>query len=113
VPSSIYANTGQASIVYNFRAMAIRPTFSTNYVANKTVNVVRAFTMQALEYQQTLEIENTWPEKIMYRIVCRQLVPTHVSDSQSVHRSFHTRLGRLVTIYQLCSSSHHWQKASK
>jgi hypothetical protein len=71
-PSSIYADTGHASIVYTFRATAVRPTFSTNYVTSKTVNVVRAPSTEALEYQQTLEIENTWPEKIMYHIVCRQ-----------------------------------------
>jgi len=109
VPCSIYANTGHASIVYNFRAIAVRPTFSTNYVTNKTVNVVRAFSTEALEYQQSLEIENTWPEKIMYRIVCRQrALVSATTDVSRLYRPSHTRLGQLATIYQRSLSSHHW-----
>lgn len=104
----MHVNTGHASIVYYFRAIAVRPTFSTNYVTNKTVNVVRAFSTEALEYQQSLEIENIWPEKIMYRIVCRQWVLVTVTTDVSLHRPPHTRLGQLVTIYQRCLSSHHW-----
>ncbi|PIL35926.1 hypothetical protein GSI_01586 [Ganoderma sinense ZZ0214-1] len=30
---------------------------------------MRSFSSEALEYQQTLEIENTWPEKLMYSIM--------------------------------------------
>ena len=107
-PCSIYTDSGLASIVYNFRAIAVRPTFSNNYVANKTVNVVRAFSTEALEYQQSLEIENIWPEKIMYRIVCQQRVLVSAMTDTSLHRPPHTRLGRLATIYQRCLSSHHW-----
>lgn len=33
------------------------------------VHIVRGFGPEALEYQQTLEIENTWPEKLMYSIM--------------------------------------------
>ena len=33
------------------------------------VVIMRGFGSEALEYQQTLEIENTWPEKLMYSIM--------------------------------------------
>lgn len=33
------------------------------------MSIVRSLTAEALEYQQTLEIENTWPEKLMYSIM--------------------------------------------
>lgn len=31
--------------------------------------ICRSFSPEALEYQQTLEIENTWPEKLMYSVM--------------------------------------------
>lgn len=79
-PSSISADTGHASIIYTFCATAVRPTFLTNYVTSTSVNVVRAPSTEALEYQQTLDIENTWPEKIMYHIVCPQQGPSEHYD---------------------------------
>jgi len=33
------------------------------------VHVLRALTPEALEYQQSVEVENTWPGKIMYAIM--------------------------------------------
>lgn len=66
LPSSIrtYLNDGQ--IRYKLKASAVRSTFSTNFNAFKNISVVRSFTPDALEFNQTLEIENTWPGKIMY-----------------------------------------------
>ncbi|KDQ27462.1 hypothetical protein PLEOSDRAFT_1096822 [Pleurotus ostreatus PC15] len=72
LPSSISTNAGGgANIVYKLRAHVVRPgfTFSHNLQTVVPVSVIRAFTAEALEYQQTLEIENTWPEKLMYSIM--------------------------------------------
>ncbi|KAG7098441.1 hypothetical protein E1B28_000392 [Marasmius oreades] len=70
LPSSISTTIfGGASVAYKLRAHVSRPGFNNNLQAVIPVNVVRSFAPEALEYQQTLEIENTWPEKIMYSIM--------------------------------------------
>lgn len=60
---------GGASIVYKLRAEAVRTGFSQNLHAVLPIPVLRSFAPEALEYQQTLEIENTWPDKLMYSIM--------------------------------------------
>ncbi|PPQ65559.1 hypothetical protein CVT24_010822 [Panaeolus cyanescens] len=62
---------GGASITYKLRAIAHRPalSLSPNPTYTTPVSIIRGFTPDALEYQQTLEIENTWPGKIMYSVV--------------------------------------------
>lgn len=71
LPSSTYTSAlGGASIVYKLHAVAVRPGFTHhNLQAVTPINIVRSFSPEALEYQQTLEIENTWPEKLMYSIM--------------------------------------------
>ncbi|KAJ8518138.1 hypothetical protein ONZ45_g4772 [Pleurotus djamor] len=73
LPSSISTQaSGGAAIIYKLRANLVRPGFSFAHSALQAVipiYVVRAFSSEALEYQQTLEIENTWPEKLMYSIM--------------------------------------------
>ncbi|KAF9542197.1 hypothetical protein CPC08DRAFT_730675 [Agrocybe pediades] len=70
LPSSISTCAlGGASVAYKLRAVASRPGFAHNLQASASVTLLRAFTHEALEYQQSLEIENTWPEKIMYSIM--------------------------------------------
>ncbi|KAJ7497638.1 hypothetical protein FB451DRAFT_1121329 [Mycena latifolia] len=70
LPSSVFTNTlGGASVAYKLRANAVRPGLSHNLQAVTPVYILRSFTAEALEYQQTLEIENTWPEKLMYSIM--------------------------------------------
>ncbi|KAJ7130838.1 hypothetical protein C8R43DRAFT_1089948 [Mycena crocata] len=70
LPSSISTNThGGASVAYKLRANAVRPGLNHNLQAVIPVHILRSFTAEALEYQQTLEIENTWPEKLMYSIM--------------------------------------------
>jgi arrestin-related trafficking adapter 4/5/7 len=56
-------------VAYKLRATAVRPGFAHNLQALTPVTVLRGFGPEALEYQQTLEIENTWPEKLMYSIM--------------------------------------------
>ena len=60
---------GGASIVYKLRAEAVRSAFSQNLHAVLPIPVIRSFAPEALEYQQSLEIENTWPDKLMYSIM--------------------------------------------
>jgi len=70
LPSSISTLAlGGASIAYKLRAVATRPLLAHNLQAMISVPLLRSFTSEALEYQQTLEIENTWPGKIMYSVV--------------------------------------------
>ncbi len=70
LPSSIFTNaSGGACVAYKLRAHVVRSGFSHNLQALVPVTLIRSFAAEALEYQQTLEIENTWPEKLMYSIM--------------------------------------------
>ncbi|KAJ3564919.1 hypothetical protein NP233_g7984 [Leucocoprinus birnbaumii] len=70
LPSTIGTSAfGGASVCYKLRATAVRPGLNHNIQAITPVYIDRSFSHEALEYQQTLEIENTWPEKVMYSIV--------------------------------------------
>ncbi|KAJ2922575.1 hypothetical protein H1R20_g14527, partial [Candolleomyces eurysporus] len=70
LPSSISTPVlGGASIAYKLRALVVRPLLAHNLQCTISVPLLRSFTEEALEYQQTLEIENTWPDKIMYSVV--------------------------------------------
>ncbi|KAJ3783537.1 hypothetical protein GGU10DRAFT_316675 [Lentinula aff. detonsa] len=70
LPSSVSTNVfGGASVAYKLRAHVSRPGLSHNLQSQLPVTIVRSFAPEALEYQQTLEIENTWPEKLMYSIM--------------------------------------------
>ncbi|KAI0663457.1 hypothetical protein C8Q70DRAFT_907006 [Cubamyces menziesii] len=73
LPSSIYTSAlGGASVQYKLRAHAVRGGFGLTHrelTATLPVTIMRGFGTEALEYQQTLEIENTWPEKLMYSIM--------------------------------------------
>jgi arrestin-related trafficking adapter 4/5/7 len=58
---------------YKLRATVVRPGFAglthRELHAVHPITILRGFSPEALEYQQTLEIENTWPEKLMYSIM--------------------------------------------
>jgi len=70
VPSSLTTRNAYLGISYKFRATAVRATtFSTNLHAQCPLVLLRSLNHDALEYQQTLEIENTWSEKIMYSLM--------------------------------------------
>ncbi|EMD37694.1 hypothetical protein CERSUDRAFT_114332 [Gelatoporia subvermispora B] len=73
LPSSISTSAlGGASVQYKLRASAVRGGFGfahRSLEASLPVSIMRGFSSEALEYQQTLEIENTWPEKLMYSIM--------------------------------------------
>ncbi|PCH36047.1 hypothetical protein WOLCODRAFT_108113 [Wolfiporia cocos MD-104 SS10] len=73
LPSSIATTAlGGASVQYKLRATAVRGGFAITHrdlTATCPITILRGFGPEALEYQQTLEIENTWPEKLMYSIM--------------------------------------------
>ncbi|KAH9058789.1 hypothetical protein EDB87DRAFT_1563750 [Lactarius vividus] len=70
LPSTIYTDAyGGASVAYKLRAIATRPGFAHNLHTQRAITVLRSFGPEAFEYQQSLEIENTWPEKLMYSIM--------------------------------------------
>ncbi|PFH53703.1 hypothetical protein AMATHDRAFT_938 [Amanita thiersii Skay4041] len=70
LPSSVSTPVlGGGSVSYRLRAHATRPGLSHNLQSTAPVNIVRCFTHDSLEYQQTLEVENTWPRKLMYSIM--------------------------------------------
>ena len=66
LPSTIRTYLNDANITYKLKATAHRSAFQHNFHAARNVVVLRGFTNEALEYNQTLEIENTWPGKVMY-----------------------------------------------
>jgi hypothetical protein len=69
LPSTISTYSGDATISYKLRATVVRSGFTTsNYATTKTFSLHRTYTPDALEFNQTLEIENTWPGKIMYAL---------------------------------------------
>ncbi|KAK8865866.1 hypothetical protein IAR55_001014 [Kwoniella newhampshirensis] len=68
LPSSLRTYAGDASIVYKLRAVVVRSGFASNFSTQKEFTLVRMFTPEALEFNQTLEIENTWPGKVMYAL---------------------------------------------
>ncbi|KIK69112.1 hypothetical protein GYMLUDRAFT_35168 [Collybiopsis luxurians FD-317 M1] len=70
LPSSASTSVfGGASVAYKLRAHVSRPGLGHNLQSQIPVTIIRSFAPEALEYQQTLEIENTWPEKLMYSIM--------------------------------------------
>ena len=68
LPSSIQTYAGDAIIGYNLRVDVVRSGFSSNYHDSKSFTLTRTYTPEALEFNQTLEIENTWPGKVMYAL---------------------------------------------
>ncbi|OCF38275.1 hypothetical protein I317_07967 [Kwoniella heveanensis CBS 569] len=68
LPSSLRTYSGDAIIIYKLRAMGVRSGFASNFSTQKEFTVTRMYTSDALEFTQTLEIENTWPGKVMYSL---------------------------------------------
>ena len=72
LPATVKTPNGVSAIVYEMKATVTRQggfgVFGGKWTAKKTVNIIRGLLPEAAEYTQTLEIENTWPGKIMYNI---------------------------------------------
>ncbi|KAL1412376.1 hypothetical protein Q8F55_000121 [Vanrija albida] len=68
LPASFTTFTGDGDVSYKLRATVVRSGLAFNLSTARTFDLTRSFTHEALEFNQTLEIENTWPGKIMYSI---------------------------------------------
>ncbi|ORY33443.1 hypothetical protein BCR39DRAFT_557127 [Naematelia encephala] len=68
LPSSVHTYSGDGIVSYKLRVNVIRSGFASNLHAQKDFSLKRTYTPEALEFNQTLEIENTWPGKIMYAL---------------------------------------------
>ncbi|KAH9446121.1 hypothetical protein MJO28_012041 [Puccinia striiformis f. sp. tritici] len=73
LPASLRTSNGSGLIYYKLKAVAARPnTFllknSSRFETKTFLRVSRSFPAEALEWSQTLDIENTWPGKISYEI---------------------------------------------
>ena len=66
LPSTISTYNGDAVVSYRLRANVVRSGFASNFHHSTTFSLTRSYASEALEFNQTLEIENTWPGKIMY-----------------------------------------------
>ena len=66
LPSTISTYNGDAVVSYKLRANVVRSGFASNLHHSTTFTLARSYTPEALEFNQTLEIENTWPGKVMY-----------------------------------------------
>lgn len=72
LPQSLEAEGGQ--VVYRLKATVERTAFLQNIVKKKTFRIIRCMLPTEFDLVQTLEIHNTWAEKMMYDIV----MPTKV-----------------------------------
>lgn len=68
LPSTLHTYTSDAVIGYKLRADVVRSGFASNFHDTKPFTLTRTYTPEALEFNQTLEIENTWPGKVMYAL---------------------------------------------
>ncbi|KAK4703989.1 arrestin-related trafficking adapter 4/5/7, partial [Phenoliferia sp. Uapishka_3] len=66
LPASVRTYSGTCVIEYKLKATAVRSGFGADWKSRKIVKIARGFGVDAVEYNQTLEIENTWPGKVMY-----------------------------------------------
>ncbi|SGY13409.1 BQ5605_C010g05854 [Microbotryum silenes-dioicae] len=67
LPASLRTYSGACMIEYKLKAVATRSGFAAaDWRAKRVVKITRGFAIDAVEYNQTLEIENTWPGKVMY-----------------------------------------------
>ncbi|KAK4511617.1 uncharacterized protein ATC70_012833 [Mucor velutinosus] len=84
LPQSLQAEGGQ--VIYRLKAVVERTAFLQNIVKKQTVQIVRCMLPSEFELIQTLEIHNTWAEKMMYDI----LIPSKVyARGQLIPITFH------------------------
>ena len=71
LPASIKVGTGSCLLSYQLKAVALKSGFGVfggKWSVKKTITIVRGLVPDSSEYNQTLEIENTWPGKVMYSL---------------------------------------------
>ncbi|CAO3585266.1 unnamed protein product [Absidia cylindrospora] len=67
LPQSLDTEGGQ--VLYRLKAMVERPAFVHNIIKKRYVKVVRSMLPSEFELVQSMEIHNTWVDKMMYDIV--------------------------------------------
>lgn len=67
LPQSLEAEGGQ--VLYRLKATVERTAFLQNIVKKQVIQVIRCMLPSEFDLVQTLEIHNTWAEKMMYDIV--------------------------------------------
>lgn len=84
LPQSLEAEGGQ--VVYRLKATVERSAFLQNIAKKSVVRIIRCMLPSEFELIQTLEIHNTWAEKMMYDII----LPSKVySRGQPIPITFH------------------------
>lgn len=69
LPASMKVNGATSLVTYQLKVTVIKAgVFGTKWSTKRTVNIIRGLLPEAAEYNQTMEIENTWPGKVMYNI---------------------------------------------
>lgn len=66
LPSSTVVSCGAVS--YNLQVTIVRSLLKPKWTASKPIALVRGLNPEAFEYHHSLEIEKTWPSKVMYSI---------------------------------------------
>ena len=84
LPQSLESEGGQ--VVYRFKATVERTAFVHNIVKKQPIQIIRCMLPSEYELTQTLEIHNTWAEKMMYDIVLPSKVYARV---QYIPITFH------------------------
>lgn len=67
LPQSLDTEGGQ--VLYRLKAMVERPAFVHNIIKKRYIKVVRSMLPSEFELVQSMEIHNTWVDKMMYDIV--------------------------------------------
>ncbi|KAI9265951.1 hypothetical protein BY458DRAFT_437922 [Sporodiniella umbellata] len=100
LPQSLEAEGGQ--VVYRLKAVVERTAFMHNIVKKQPIEIVRCLLPSESELTQTLEIHNTWTEKMMYDIV----LPSKVyARGHSIPITFHiTPIASRLRVRSLTSS---------
>lgn len=75
LPQSLEAEGGRVN--YRLKAIVERPTFVHNIVKKRPIQIVRCFLPSDYELSQSLEIHNTWSEKMVYDITLPSKVYAH------------------------------------
>lgn len=75
LPQSLEAEGGRVS--YRLKAIVERPTFVHNIIKKRPIRIVRCLMPSEFELAQSLEIHNTWSEKMIYDISLPSKIYAH------------------------------------
>ncbi|KAI9492050.1 hypothetical protein BDB00DRAFT_459522 [Zychaea mexicana] len=75
LPQSLEAEGGRVS--YRLKAVVERPTFIHNIIKKRPIRIVRCILPSEFQLSQTLEIHNTWSDKMEYAITLPSKIYAH------------------------------------